>query len=272
MKRRALLSWEDGPDAALIAKALKQAFPQLEGRLSLDELGAGDGSKPSSIPFSSTLAHELKSPINAVAGYLRMIQLGEYGPSVDGCKHPVERSLARLEAMQELVENVLALSRAESGSARRVASHINVAKLSGSVADSLSAAARKKGIAVRIDCPEGLSFNSYPGDLQIILSNLISNAIKYNRSNGSVTVSFSKNNGILTVRVSDSGIGISPDELEKLAGDFARIRNAETREIPGSGLGIPIVRRIAALYDGALAIESSKGEGSVFTASMHELP
>ena len=74
----------------------------------------------------------------------------------------------------------------------------------------------------------------------------------------------------MNVKVTDTGIGISPEELVRLNGEFARIRNHETKDIPGSGLGLPIVRRIASLYGGSLEIESEKGSGSSFTVILNE--
>ena len=88
------------------------------------------------------------------------------------------------------------------------------------------------------------------GELEIIFNNLVSNAIKYNQDSGSVTVKVEEDPDEVTIAVTDTGIGMTAEEMAKLFGEFSRIRNEKTRNILGSGLGLSILRRLAGLYGG----------------------
>jgi signal transduction histidine kinase len=107
--------------------------------------------------------------------------------------------------------------------------------------------------------------NGDRGEIEIVLNNLISNAVKYNRDNGTVTVKLSDSPDEVVMTVSDTGIGMSEEERERLFGEFVRIKNDKTRNILGSGLGLNIVKRIAALYDGRVSVESTPDVGSTFS-------
>ena len=99
----------------------------------------------------------------------------------------------------------------------------------------------------------------------IILNNLISNGVKYNKINGVVKVSAKKKENQLELSVTDSGIGISKDELSKLFKEFNRIKNEKTKNILGSGLGLSTIKKIAQLYNGDVTVESNPNIGSTFT-------
>jgi signal transduction histidine kinase len=103
------------------------------------------------------------------------------------------------------------------------------------------------------------------GELEIMFNNLVSNAIKYNLDNGSVTVTVEQDAESVTIAVRDTGIGMSAEEMGKLFGEFSRIKNEKTRNILGSGLGLSILRRLAGLYGGSVKVQSSPGEGTTFT-------
>jgi signal transduction histidine kinase len=262
-------------DPKRFEKALREAFPELAA-------GAGPQALPGApsafldgrdelrktLPFATMLAHELKAPLNAVEGYLRMIDGREAGDAVSSYDRMVKRSLARLEGMRELVEDLIALAKAETGSQSLEIKDISVSEACREAVEPLLDQAGSRGVAVEIASGEETSFPSAPGELRAIFSNLISTAIKYNRSGGRAEVSFYEREGILSIRVSDNGIGIAPEELARLTGEFARIRNQDTRETPGSGLGLAIVRRLAARYGGELSIQSRRGEGSIFVATL----
>jgi signal transduction histidine kinase len=99
----------------------------------------------------------------------------------------------------------------------------------------------------------------------MMLNNLISNAIKYNRPEGEVTVRVDACPGGVSMEVRDTGIGMAPDEVSRLFGEFSRIKNQKTRGIPGSGLGLSIVKKLALLYDGDVSVSSQPDSGSQFT-------
>jgi signal transduction histidine kinase len=108
------------------------------------------------------------------------------------------------------------------------------------------------------------------GELEMILNNLVSNAIKYNRDNGRVEVRLTRADDRVTIRVADTGIGIAPENAAKLFGEFVRIKNSQTRNILGSGLGLSIVRQLAMLYGGEAAVESTPDVGSTFSVVLKD--
>jgi signal transduction histidine kinase len=104
-----------------------------------------------------------------------------------------------------------------------------------------------------------------PNDFEIILNNLISNAVKYNRTGGTVTVTVDCSEDDFTISVADTGIGMNADEREMLFEEFSRIKNEKTRNISGSGLGLSIVKKVVELYHGVIEVTSEPERGSVFT-------
>jgi signal transduction histidine kinase len=105
-----------------------------------------------------------------------------------------------------------------------------------------------------------------------VLNNLVSNAVKYNRDGGSVTVALERRDGVVKIQVADTGIGLSPEESAKLFSEFVRIKNEDTYKILGSGLGLSTVRKLAQLYDGDATVKSEKGSGSIFTVTLRDAP
>jgi two-component system, sensor histidine kinase and response regulator len=110
------------------------------------------------------------------------------------------------------------------------------------------------------------------GEIEMILNNLISNAIKYNREGGRVDVRLTREADRLTIAVADTGIGLTPEEAGRLFGEFVRIRNEKTQNILGSGLGLSIVKKLASLYGGDATVTSQSGVGSTFTVVLRDQP
>jgi signal transduction histidine kinase len=107
--------------------------------------------------------------------------------------------------------------------------------------------------------------------MEIILNNLLTNALKYNRQGGRVEISIESKDGSVIVRVADTGIGMTPEEAGRLFTEFVRIRNEKTRNILGSGLGLSIVKKIALLYGGDISVSSQPDVGSTFTVLLPQV-
>ena len=129
-------------------------------------------------------------------------------------------------------------------------------------------AAAEKNVALRLHAAEGLAFWGDRDELAIVLNNLVSNAVKYNRPGGTVDVTLSGNAEAVTLSVADTGIGMTPEETGRLFAEFSRIKNAKTRDILGSGLGLSIVKKLVTLYDGTVRVESTPDVGTTFTATL----
>jgi signal transduction histidine kinase len=215
--------------------------------------------------FLSVLAHELKSPLAAVEGNLRILQDRSLGARLEDYDHLVERSMLRLDGMRKLILDLLDLTRIESGQKLRHLQPVDVAAIAAQALETHQALAAGKRVSVVLDAPAPVPFTADPGELEIVFNNLVSNAIKYNREGGLVTVAAAAEPDGVVITVRDTGIGMSAEEMGKLFGEFSRIRNEKTRNILGSGLGLSILRRLAALYGGTVQVHSTPGEGSTFT-------
>ncbi|HQE30193.1 MAG TPA: ATP-binding protein, partial [Phycisphaerae bacterium] len=119
---------------------------------------------------------------------------------------------------------------------------------------------------------EPVSMRADRGEIEMILNNLVSNAIKYNKPQGRVEVTVGRDGEYVTLAVADTGIGIEPEEATKLFGEFVRIKNEKTRNILGSGLGLSIVQKLAELYDGSVTVASQPDAGSTFTVRLKNVP
>jgi len=215
--------------------------------------------------FISVLAHELKAPLGAIEGYLYLLQDGTALKNPETLPRVVERSLIRLQGMRKLIFDLLDLTRIESGEKKRELSRVDLAAIAMTSRETMLPDAVARGITITLDSPGELFMNGDRGEIEIVLNNLISNAVKYNRDNGAVTVKLSDSADEVTISVSDTGIGMTPEECEHLFGEFVRIKNDKTRNILGSGLGLNIVKRIASLYDGRVSVESTPDVGSTFS-------
>jgi len=109
-----------------------------------------------------------------------------------------------------------------------------------------------------------------PSEMEIVLNNLVSNAVKYNRDDGTVTVVIDHKGEAARIQVTDTGIGLTPEEAAKLFNEFVRIKNEDTYKILGSGLGLSTVRKLAQMYGGDAMVKSEKGVGSTFTVTLKD--
>jgi signal transduction histidine kinase len=215
--------------------------------------------------FLSVLSHELKAPLNAIEGYLRMMQERQLGDSLDDYASAVERSLQRIESMRNLIMDLLDFTKVSFERHLENMQEISLSDLVSMAIVTVSPYAIHKDISFNTDIRHCGKIWADPNDFEIILNNLISNAVKYNRVGGSVTVTVDCSEDEFTVSVADTGIGLNADEREMLFEEVSRIKNEKTRNISGSGLGLSIVRKVVELYHGVIKVESEPDRGSVFT-------
>lgn len=218
--------------------------------------------------FISVLAHELKAPLGAIEGYLRIIRERSAGSDPAVYDHMTDRSLVRLEGMRKLINDLLDLTRIESGQKRREMSELDLRDVARAAIESVLPEAEGRGIAVELRDGGAVKMLADRGEMEIVLNNLVSNAVKYNRDGGKVTVEVSAGDGGIVVAVTDTGIGMTLEDAGRLFNDFTRIKNDKTRNILGSGLGLSIVKKLATLYGGDVTIRSQPDAGSTFTVAL----
>lgn len=214
--------------------------------------------------FLSVLSHELKSPINAIEGYLKIMQEKQAGTLIDDYMHMINRSIERITGMRSLIMDMLDLTRIENGTKSRNLKEVDIIECAKMAISSMEPMAIQKNVKILTDFPESLILTADSNEVEIIANNLISNAIKYNRDNGTVTVSIFTDKTNLNIIVEDTGIGINAEEQEFLFQEFMRIKNKKTQNISGSGLGLSIVKKIIELYNGTITVESQPDVGTKF--------
>jgi signal transduction histidine kinase len=222
--------------------------------------------------FIRVLGHELKAPLNAVEGYLRLLQEGRLGDRVPAYVQVVERSLIRIEGMRKLVADLLDVTHIESGQRQRHLALVDLGQIARGVLETFAAEAEARRIEIAWHASGPLRMVADRGEIEMILNNLVSNAVKYNREGGRVDVRMTRQGDQVTIAVADTGIGLTPEEAGRLFGEFVRIRNDKTQSILGSGLGLSIVKKLACLYDGDATVTSQSGVGSTFTVVLNERP
>ena len=215
--------------------------------------------------FISVLAHELKAPLAAIEGYLHIIRDRSAGENPAAYDHMLDRSLVRLEGMRKLIIDLLDLTRIESGQKKRELAELDLAHVAQMAIETAMPEALRRGISITMQAQPGLRLMADRSEMEIMLNNLLSNAVKYNRDGGKVALAMAEEDGDTTIAVSDTGIGMSSAECERLFSDFVRIKNEKTRNIGGSGLGLSIVKKVALLYGGDVSVQSQSGIGSTFT-------
>lgn len=209
--------------------------------------------------FISVLAHELKSPLAAIEGYVDMLRNNTAGVEV------LDRMEARALGMRKLIADLLDLTAIESGRRHRDLQSTDTVEIARQVLDAHATMAQAKQVKLGVHASGPCMIKADHGELEMLLRNLVSNAIKYNTRGGSVTIDFSMDQAGIKISVTDTGIGISKTDQARLFTEFSRIRNSRTHGIEGSGLGLSIVSRIAALYEGTVSVVSEENHGSTFT-------
>ncbi len=215
--------------------------------------------------FLSVLSHELKSPINAVEGYLKIMQEKQVGDNVDDYQAMIDRSLVRIKSMRNLIIDLLDLTKLESGKKTREIKKMDLSVMGKIAVDTIEPLAIQKNVKIFFDSKENIFINADPEEMEIIFNNLLSNAVKYNKPDGKVNFSISNSTDKIIVVVEDTGIGIDKEDIPRLFHEFSRIRNSKTKDITGSGLGLSIVKKMVSLYNGEIKVDSKPGVGSVFT-------
>ena len=214
--------------------------------------------------FVSIASHELRTPITALMGYLSLIQST---PDDDHIQrgHFVERAYAAANRLSELVEDLLAAARIEEGRLSLTVKPVNPAEVAKDVVQNLAPAAtgKKQKLTVTNRLPHAAQVTADRSKLHQVIANLVDNAIKYTPEGGSITVSLSTGKKSLSVTVRDSGIGIHPDNLDRIFDKFFREYTDLSVAAGGTGLGLFITRELAERQGGQLTITSRQGRGTV---------
>ena len=216
--------------------------------------------------FVTFVSHQLRTPLVAVHQYLDVLKRLPPGAETEAKRAEwVERCLVRTDEMQQLIRDWLMLAEAEGGSLTRERVEVDLVPVLRALVDRYASYAQEAGVTLEAELPEC----SVPvlGDataLSILFDNLVVNAVKYNRPEGRVTVGVEFPDGEAVVSVADTGIGVPEEYREAVFDEFVRVKGEGAKKTTGTGLGLPICKRIAGELGGVIELESQVGVGSTF--------
>lgn len=263
-------------------RALEEKTARLEGALArlkeLDRLKSN---------FLGTVSHELRTPLTSIIGYSEMLAEGMAGPLTTEQAEFVRTIHGKGEQLLALIMGLLDLSKLDSGTMSLRQAPVQIANVLDDVVTTLRPVAQKKGVELVLDEADAeIDLVGDPERLRQVFVNLVDNAVKFTPKEGTVTlrtkivdapsdaedsagsVLFAPLRKALEVRVSDTGIGISPGEREKVFDAFYQVDSSSTREYGGTGLGLSIVRRIVQAHGGTVVIEGNEPSGAVFVVTL----
>lgn len=220
--------------------------------------------------FITFVSHQLKTPLVAIHQYLDVLRrLGDTPAAAEKRDDWLDRCLHRTEEMQELIRDWLTLAEAEGGALTRHREPVDVGQLLQQIVLTYEGLVSSSELTLHCAIEPGtLVLQADRQAFSVLFDNLITNAIKYNRPGGSITVYGTEEAGEIRVSVADTGIGIPEDARPFLFDEFFRAGGTAARRTSGTGLGLPICRRIVTELGGTIEVTSETGSGSTFTVRL----
>ena len=213
--------------------------------------------------FVSNVSHELKTPLTSIKGFVETL--------LEGALDDKEHAQQFLKIIQEhtnrlnnLINDLLDLSYLESGESALVKEPVDLRELTDKVLSGFGVMIKKRSVLVKNEIPADVAVSADRAKIEQVFTNLIDNAVKFNKEKGQLVITARADAGELMVSVQDSGIGIPVKDLPRIFERFYRVDKARSREMGGTGLGLSIVKHIIELHNGAVGVESTEGIGSRF--------
>lgn len=213
--------------------------------------------------FVANVSHELRTPLTSIKGFVETLLEGALDDK-ENSRHFLEIIQAHAERLNNLINDLLDLSRLEHGKIKLKPEELNLRYLIDEILSGFKSQLDKKNIEARNDLASGLSVAGDKNRIEQVLTNLVDNAIKFNRDKGFISISGREADGKIKITVEDSGIGIPERDIPRIFERFYRIDKARSRELGGTGLGLSIVKHIVELHGGQTGVESAEGIGSKF--------
>ena len=219
--------------------------------------------------FLANMSHELRTPLNAIIGFSEL--LGDARPEQfdDATRRRfLGQILSSGKHLLALINDILDLSKVEAGQMELHLESVSVADVADQVVQTVEPLVLRKGIHLKSDVTPGGVIRADAGKLKQMLLNLVSNAIKFTAEGGSITIGATRGPHVVEISVSDTGIGIAEKDQGGLFQEFHKVDSGPGRRHEGTGLGLALTRRFAALHGGDVRFESQYGRGSVFTLTL----
>lgn len=223
----------------------------------------------SALRFLSTASHELRAPLAAIESYLSAYLTGAAGPDPNLNRQMLERAKIRSHTLIDLVNDLLQYARLESAGAPKKTVLFDLSEIIVDTVELFRRQAEERSIHILADLPGPLPLiEGHPSEMEQVFTNLISNAIKYNKDGGKVTVRAEVGNETLHIVVADTGIGIEEEDLPRIFDEFYRALRPETRYTAGTGMGLTLVKKIVEGHSGKIRVESEINTGTTFVVEL----
>lgn len=216
--------------------------------------------------FLAAMSHELRTPLNAIIGFSEILKLGILGSiTSERSKEYVSHIHDSGKHLLSVINDILDISKCEAGSLELKEEGVNLAELiEGSLA-LMAAVANKAGVSLHKNIDAQICMLADERRLRQVLLNLLSNAIKFTPAGGEVRVDVTQNEAGIAIAVVDTGIGMAEEDIPKALERFGQIDNTWSRKYEGTGLGLPLAKKLTEMHDGKLVIESRPGVGTTVT-------
>lgn len=252
---------------ALVRKSseLEEVNRRLHG--ALEELKVLDEMKTNLL---SNVSHELRTPLIAIMGYTDLMLKERLGPITAEQRNRLEISLRNAQRLSKRIEDLLNFSRSEMGEMVLDLSQFDLSELLEEAVESVRNQAEERGVALSVDLPDDdLTIKGDRDKILQVFTNLLDNAVKFNKKGGSVEVHAKPiGKGLARVNISDTGIGIPEDAQERIFDRFYQVDASTARPYGGTGIGLALVRSIVNMHGGRVRVRSKPGEGATFTVSL----
>ncbi len=218
--------------------------------------------------FLANISHELRTPLSGILGYSEILLEGVRGPLTEKQQQAVEMINSSGEYLLKLVNDILDISRIETGKFEIRPEIIDVNEICKSSLSLILPLAGKKSIRVDYSpCMDACTIFADPKRLKQMLVNLLHNAVKFTPEQGAVKFNVQANakEGVMRFSITDTGIGIKPEDIQKIFNPFVQVDSGLSRQYEGSGLGLVLVKKLAELHGGGVELQSDFGKGSCFT-------
>ncbi len=212
--------------------------------------------------FSANVSHELKTPLHTISGCAELLANGIVKP--EDVPHFLGQIQSEAKRMTALIEDIIKLSHLDEGADDMQREDVDLLAVARREAENLRQTAKSAGVALSVS-GESAVINGIPQLLDAIVHNLCENAIKYNRAGGFVRVNVRREDAKVLLTVEDNGIGIPPEQQERIFERFYRVDKSHSREVGGTGLGLSIVKHAASLHNAKISVTSVPDKGTTIT-------
>jgi PAS domain S-box-containing protein len=214
--------------------------------------------------FLATMSHELRTPLTSIIGYVEMLQRGTYGQLGERTREPLAFMRYSSVTLLNLINDILDFSRMEAGFLTIDLQPVQATRALYNVIGALRPQIEEKQLTLELQIdPDLPPVQANTARLEQVIANLITNAIKFT-PRGTITIQARQHSNTLRISVSDTGIGIAPEDQEVIFKEFHRVEQRQNRKVGGTGLGLAISRRLVQLMQGSLTLESTPNHGSTF--------